>query len=162
MSNRYIVFHDVINAMTTMENLVNEGYVVMLSKEENLWVVNYLEVMSADRNDVVFMERAVFDEKYVEARDEVEIIEDEEESDSCPNAIAGDHYCRDCFYKYYKSYDEPCLYCKRSMGDGDMWSPFRKGCGNCEYDELDSNFYPCNECNHNYTDCTEDRWEPKH
>lgn len=157
MSDNYLVFHDEMNALMTIGTLVNEGYVVMLSRELNLWVVNYLEVMNADRNDVVFMEKGEFEEKFVEVRDEVEIVEDSTESSSCTD----DHDCSDCFYKFFAGFEEPCDDCKRSSGYEDNWAPFRKGCANCEYDEVDSNMYPCCECNHNYTSKNEDKWEPR-
>ena len=39
-------------------------YVVMLSREEQLWIVNYQYSDTCNRNDVVFMNREDFEEKY--------------------------------------------------------------------------------------------------
>ena len=56
------------NALTLAKILMEEGYVVMLSKEERLTIVNYLwSQRGADRNDVRFMtvedlEEIIFDE----------------------------------------------------------------------------------------------------
>lgn len=41
-------------------------YVVMLSREEQLWIVNYQYSERCNRNDVVFMSWEDFDEKYCE------------------------------------------------------------------------------------------------
>ena len=41
-------------------------YVVMLSREEQLWIVNYQYSETCNRNDVVFMSREDFEEKFVE------------------------------------------------------------------------------------------------
>ena len=55
---------------TVKQMLTNGHYVVMLSREEQLWIVNYLYSDLCDRNDVVFMEFDEFDEKYCEVVDE--------------------------------------------------------------------------------------------
>ena len=44
-------------------------YVVMLSREEQLWIVNYKYSDTCNRNDVVFMSREDFEEKYCEVSD---------------------------------------------------------------------------------------------
>lgn len=60
------------------ELLLEEGYVVMISREENLYIVDYIwSDRCADRNDVVFMDRSDFEMDYYEAEDE----EDEEDLD---------------------------------------------------------------------------------
>ena len=42
---------------------MEEDYVVMLSKEENLYIINYIWSSNyADRNDVVFASRENFEE----------------------------------------------------------------------------------------------------
>ena len=41
-------------------------YVVMLSREEQLWIVNYQYSDTCNRNDVVFMSREDFEEEYCE------------------------------------------------------------------------------------------------
>ena len=51
--------------------LLNEGYVVMLSHEEQLLILNYeWSATDANRNDVVFMNRWEFEEKYVPLEEE--------------------------------------------------------------------------------------------
>ena len=41
-----------------IESLVNNGYVVMVSREENLWIINYEWTNNeSDRNDIVFILR---------------------------------------------------------------------------------------------------------
>lgn len=58
-------------AFETVRQMLTEGhYVVMLSREEQLWIVNYLYSDLCDRNDVVFMSREDFEEKYCEIREE--------------------------------------------------------------------------------------------
>ena len=53
------------NAFKVAEALLEEGYVVMLSREEDLYIVNFLYSKYADRNDVVFMDRDIFECDYV-------------------------------------------------------------------------------------------------
>ena len=60
------------SALKIVGLLVEEEYCVMLSREENLYVINYEYAQDADRNDVIFMSRDEFETKYCE------IIEDEE------------------------------------------------------------------------------------
>ncbi|MBR5938930.1 hypothetical protein IKZ77_00015 [Candidatus Saccharibacteria bacterium] len=43
--------------------LSNGNYVVMISREEQLWIVNYLYADNCDRNDVVFMSREDYEEE---------------------------------------------------------------------------------------------------
>lgn len=51
------------NAETLAELLLDEGYVVMISKEENLYIVNYLwSPKGANRNDVCFISREEMEE----------------------------------------------------------------------------------------------------
>ena len=45
------------SATTVARILMNEDYVVMLSKEENLTIVNFEYSQYSDRNGVVFMSR---------------------------------------------------------------------------------------------------------
>jgi hypothetical protein len=47
-------------------------YVVMLSREEQLWIVNYLYSDTCNRNDVVFMSREDFEEEYCEVAKDVD------------------------------------------------------------------------------------------
>lgn len=41
--------------------LEEESYVVMISREENLWILNYKYSECADRNNVVFMDQDEYD-----------------------------------------------------------------------------------------------------
>lgn len=55
------------------EIMITEGhYVVMISREENLWILNYLYSSLNNRNDVVFMDVMEFDTKYYEISEEDE------------------------------------------------------------------------------------------
>ena len=65
--------HDV--GLQVAKALLDESYVVMLSYEEKLLIVNYeWSPNYSDRNDMVFMDRSEFEEKYCEL-----VNEDEEE-----------------------------------------------------------------------------------
>lgn len=60
-------------AFETVRQLLTEGnYVVMLSREEQFWILNYIYSDRCDRNDVVFMSREDFDEKFCEVTGNVE------------------------------------------------------------------------------------------
>ena len=51
--------------------LLKNDYVTMISREENLYVVSAIWSQGhADRNDVVFMDKYEFEEKYVEVENE--------------------------------------------------------------------------------------------
>lgn len=51
------------NAIKIASMLIDEGYVVMLSKEENLTILNCIYTSEcANRNEVVFMSRETFEE----------------------------------------------------------------------------------------------------
>lgn len=56
-----IAFKDKQTALEIMAALIEEDYVVMLSKEEELYIINYLWSPTSDRNDVVFVSREEFD-----------------------------------------------------------------------------------------------------
>ena len=63
--NYEIACHTFENASTLAKILIEENYVVLLSKEEQLWIVNFIwSENNADRNDVVFMRRDEFEEEY--------------------------------------------------------------------------------------------------
>lgn len=57
---------------TVRQMLTSSHYVVMLSREEQFWIINYIYSDRRDRNDVVFMSREEFDETFCE------VAEDEE------------------------------------------------------------------------------------
>lgn len=58
VTNNEIAVKSFANAETLAELLLDEGYVVMISKEENLYIVNYVwSPWGANRNDVCFQSR---------------------------------------------------------------------------------------------------------
>lgn len=72
-------------ALQLTELLLECGYVCMLSKEEQLYIINYIETLDyqnfrvnedceADRNYVVFMSKEDFEDKY----QEISEVEDEQ------------------------------------------------------------------------------------
>ena len=64
-----LVFETPEAAFETVRQMLTSGhYVVMLSREEQFWIVNYLYSDLCSRNDVVFMSREDFEEKYVEVQ----------------------------------------------------------------------------------------------
>lgn len=67
-----IAIHDKEVALKIIDLLVDQDYVVMLSREENLYIINYLYSQYSDRNDVVFIDREEFDMKYYQIEDEEE------------------------------------------------------------------------------------------
>lgn len=56
-----IALTDIGEALATAEMLIKNNYVVMLSKEEDLYILNYLWADNADRNYVVFLLREDID-----------------------------------------------------------------------------------------------------
>lgn len=65
-----IAFHNKENALKVAEILLEEDNCVLLSKEEDLYVVNYEYSQYSDRNDVIFMDREEFESKYYEIVEE--------------------------------------------------------------------------------------------
>lgn len=64
MFKHEIAVNNFADAETLMEVLINNGYVVLLSKEEKLWIINYIwSENDANRNDVVFMRKDEYEEK---------------------------------------------------------------------------------------------------
>ena len=58
VTNKEIAFRSYSDALTVAEVLLQNEYVVMISREENLYIINYLwSPHDADRNDVVFNSR---------------------------------------------------------------------------------------------------------
>ena len=71
MLKNEIAFKDRNAAFRVADMLIDEDYVVMISKEENLIIVNYeWSEHNSDRNDVVFMRRDEFEEHYFEVVNE--------------------------------------------------------------------------------------------
>ena len=66
--NEELTFHSWENCRTVMDILLDEGYVLLLSRECDLYILNYIWTSEAEpnRNDVVFMDRAEFEEKFYE------------------------------------------------------------------------------------------------
>ena len=53
-----IALHSFEDAVTVAKVLLDNGYVAMISREEQLYIVNYVwSQRGADRNDVAFMDR---------------------------------------------------------------------------------------------------------
>lgn len=76
VTDNEIACHDFETATKIAELLVKENYVVMLSSEENLTIVNYLfgGLNQADRNEVCFQSRELVE-------DFIYNVEDEENDD---------------------------------------------------------------------------------
>lgn len=66
MSEFEVSIDNYSDATTVAEILMNNGYVVMLSREEDLYIVNGIWSDTCNRNDVVFMDTGEFEEKYME------------------------------------------------------------------------------------------------
>jgi len=72
MLQNELSFRNHENGMKVAQMLLQENYVVMLSTEEDLLILNWewsesgWESSGADRNDVIFMRRDEFEEKYYE------------------------------------------------------------------------------------------------
>ena len=70
MSEFNVAIHDYDQACALAKILMDNDYVVMLSMEEQLYIVSAIwSERHADRNDVMFMDRYEFEEKYVEVSD---------------------------------------------------------------------------------------------
>lgn len=64
VTNNEIAFKSRKDAMDVANLLMNNGYVVMISVEEKLTIVNYVWTPNgADRNNVVFEDRGVIEEE---------------------------------------------------------------------------------------------------
>lgn len=77
ITNNEIVCHSLESAQHMQELLLQEGYVCMMSVEENLYILNYVlgrwdsyaERARADRNGVVFLDRDTFEEEWFNGED---------------------------------------------------------------------------------------------
>lgn len=58
------------DAVATAEILLRNNYVVMLSREEAMFIVNAVFAVYGDRSDAVFMSREYFDDTYMPLVDE--------------------------------------------------------------------------------------------
>ena len=71
MSEFSVAVHEYEDAALLAHILIDNDYVVMISHEENLFIVSAIwSERHADRNDVVFMDRCTFEEKYVEVTED--------------------------------------------------------------------------------------------
>ena len=61
--DKYLTFINHDNGLKVAKMLLEEDYVVMLSYEEDLLVVNYEYAPHSDRNFVVFMSTEEYDEE---------------------------------------------------------------------------------------------------
>ena len=61
-----IAIQDKESALEIVKILVEEEYCVLLSKEESLYIINYEYSEYSDRNNVVFMNKEIFEDKYTE------------------------------------------------------------------------------------------------
>ena len=65
MFKNELAFKNHENGMKVAKMLLDEDYVVLLSYEEQLLIVNYeWSERGADRNDVIFMRRDEFEEEF--------------------------------------------------------------------------------------------------
>lgn len=72
MLKNELTFHNHTRGFQVANALLKEDYVVMLSYEDDLLIVNYeWSERGADRNDVVFMRKDEFEEKYDEIVDDI-------------------------------------------------------------------------------------------
>ena len=69
---RELAFHSIEAAQDVIKILIKEGYICMLSIEESLYIVNFIWADNANRNEVVFMEREIYEEEFIKAREEWE------------------------------------------------------------------------------------------
>lgn len=63
LTNNEMALHSIQDALMISEILLNNNYVCMISKEENLFIVNYEWNELCDRNGVVFKDRWELEEE---------------------------------------------------------------------------------------------------
>ena len=73
-----LAFENKNAAFEVAKKLIEENYVVMISKEETLTVLNYEFAWGSNRNEVVFMPEEEFDAKYIPMHSD-DYYEDEDE-----------------------------------------------------------------------------------
>lgn len=66
MFQNELSFYNHERGMTVAKALLDEHYIVLLSYEEDLLILNYEWSPNTNRNDVVFMRRDVFEEEFFE------------------------------------------------------------------------------------------------
>ena len=57
-------------AIRVVSCLVEEEYCVMLSREEDLYIINFEYSEYSDRNNVIFMQRDEFEQNYCKVMDD--------------------------------------------------------------------------------------------
>ena len=63
ITNNEIAIHNFDDAMSIILTLTNNGYVTMISKEENLYIINYIwSSNDANRNDVCFQDKEIIED----------------------------------------------------------------------------------------------------
>ena len=67
-----LAFKSCDNCMAVARILVEERNVVLISREENLWILNFEYSHNSNRNDVVFMSQEEFYEQYEEQNNEID------------------------------------------------------------------------------------------
>lgn len=75
LTDNEIAIKDYDKACLIQEILLEEGYVVMMSREERLWIINWIWCPDgyADRNDVIFISREDYEwEQWQESQKEEE------------------------------------------------------------------------------------------
>ena len=73
-NSREIAVHSYDDAQKIAEILLRNENVVMISREENLFIINFVYSKDSDRNNVAFMERDVLWEEFIEkAGDEEDV-----------------------------------------------------------------------------------------
>ena len=70
-----IALHSFEDAISIAETLLKNNYVVMLSREENLYIVNYeWSPQGANRNDVAFISREKLEDFIFDTENENKVI----------------------------------------------------------------------------------------
>jgi len=64
ITNNEIALNSAEEAFNLAKTLLNNGYVTMISREENLFIVNYIwSPPDADRNGVCFLDKEIIEEE---------------------------------------------------------------------------------------------------
>ena len=73
-----IAVHSAADALKIAEVLANDenNYCVLISREEDLWIINYVWARYADRNEVVFMSRDDYEDECEICRSKESGVED--------------------------------------------------------------------------------------
>jgi hypothetical protein len=63
ITNNEIAVNSLEDALKLVQILTNQDYVTMISKEENLYIINYIYSTNCNRNEVVFQDRGIIEEE---------------------------------------------------------------------------------------------------